>query len=197
VRLGRKAHALGTRAGGTAQLVSDMIFGALLLMSGETKQGASLVLRHAQLPQGQEAPPAVLQIMPTVLLVIEEYDKARVLLDWLSASARALSAPSLLVPALPLRADLGYRTGDRLAAYADAVEGLGLARETNGNIMYGLGYLAQIEAAQGLERDCRDHAAELILLASRFGVGGGLSYAHTFIGRLALGLGLIDERSPS
>jgi DNA-binding CsgD family transcriptional regulator/tetratricopeptide (TPR) repeat protein len=193
VRLSREAHALGTQAGGTAELAGDMIFGGLLVAAGEGKQGTPLVLRHAQLPEGEDPPPVVLQFMPTVLLVLEEYDKARALLDWLTASARNLSAPSLLVPALPLRADLGYRTGDWLAAYADAVEGLRLARETNGNVLHALAYLAQIEAARGLERECRGHSAELLSVGGRFGVGAALSYAHTFLGRLALGLGLIDE----
>jgi DNA-binding CsgD family transcriptional regulator len=193
VKLARKAQALGKRAGGTAELASDMTYGGLLVATGEAKQGAPLVLRHAQLPEGQDPPPVVMQVLPTVLLVLEEYDKAQALLDWLTASARALSAPSLLIPALQLRSDLGYRTGAWLAAYADAAEGMRLARETDGNIMYGLAYLTQIEAARGLERDCREHAAELLELGSRFGVGAALSYTHAFLGRLALGLGLIDE----
>jgi DNA-binding CsgD family transcriptional regulator len=192
-RLGREAQALGKQAGGMAEVVGDMTAGALLVASGECKQGTPLVLRHAHLPQGQDPPPAILQIMPTVLIVLEEYDKARALLDWLTDSARSLSAPSLLVPALPLRSDLGYRTGDWLAAYADAAEGLRLARETNGNVPYGLAYLAQIEAARGLERECRAHTAELLAMASRLNIGAALSYAHAFRGRLALGLGLLDE----
>jgi DNA-binding CsgD family transcriptional regulator len=193
VRLSREAQALGKQAGGTAELAGDMIFGGLLVASGEAKQGTPLVLRHAQLPEREDPPPVVLQFMPTALLVLEEYDKARALLDWLTDSARALSAPSLLVPALPLRADLGYRTGDWLAAYADAVEGFRLARETNGNVLHALAYLTQIEAGRGLERECREHSAELILVGNRYGVGAALSYGHTFRGRVALGLGLIDE----
>ena len=170
-----------------------MIFGALLVAFGEPEQGTPLVLRQARLPEGQDPPPLVLQIMPTVLVVLEEYEKARVFLDRLTDWARAHSAPSLLVPALQLRSDLGYRTGDWLAAYADAAEGLRLARETNGNVPHALAYLAQIEAARGLDQDCREHAAELLELASRFNIGAGLTYAHAFLGRLALGLGLVDE----
>jgi DNA-binding CsgD family transcriptional regulator len=193
VKLAREAQSIGKRAGGTAELAGDMILGGLLVAFGEPKEGTPLVLRHAELPQDQDPPPVVLQILPTVLLVLEEYDKARAFLDWLTGSARALSAPSLLVPALPLRSDLGYRTGDWLAAYADAAEGLRLARETNGNILYGIAYLAQIEAARGLERTCREHVAELLTLANQFSLEAPLTYAHTFRGRLALGLGLIDE----
>ena len=193
VRLGREAQTIGKRAGGTAELASDMIFGALLVAFGEPEQGTPLVLRQARLPEGQDPPPLVLQIMPTVLVVLEKYEKARVFLDRLTDGARALSAPSLLVPALQLRSDLGYRTGDWLAAYADAAEGLRLARETNGNVPHALAYLAQIEAARGLDQDCREHAAELLELASRFNIGAGLTYAHAFLGRLALGLGLVDE----
>jgi DNA-binding CsgD family transcriptional regulator len=193
VRLARKAQAVGKRAGGTAELAGDMILGGLLVASGEAKQGKLLVLRHARLPEGQDPPPFVLQIMPTVLAVLEEYDKARAFLDWLTGSARALSAPSLLVPALSLRSDLAYRTGDWYTAYADATEGLRLARDTNGNVTHGLVYLVQIEAARGLAQECREHAAELLGLASRFNIGAARTYAHAFIGRLALGLGQIDE----
>jgi DNA-binding CsgD family transcriptional regulator/tetratricopeptide (TPR) repeat protein len=193
LRLGRQAQALGRRSGGMAEVAADMIFGGLLVLSGETNEGRSLVLRHARLPEGQEPPPVVLQILPTVLIVLEEYERARSLLDWLVESARALSAPALLVPALMLYADLGYRTGDWLGAYANAAEGLRLARETNGNVIYGLTYLAQVEAGRGLENDCRAHIAELAALGSRFEVGAALTYGHAFLGRLALGLGLIEE----
>jgi DNA-binding CsgD family transcriptional regulator len=193
LRLGRAAQATGTQAGGTAELAGDMIFGGLLIAFGEPKQGTPLVLRHAGLPEGRVPPPFVLQVMPTVLLVLEEYDKARAFFDWLVDSARALSAPSLLVPALPLRSDLGYRTGDWYAAYADAAEGLRLARETNGNVPHALAYLAQIEAARGLEQDCAAHATELLALARQFNIGSALTYAHAVRGRLALGLGLIEE----
>jgi len=59
--------------------------------------------------------------------------------------------------------------------------------------MYALAYLGEIEAGRGLETDCRTHLCELIELATQFGVGGGLAYAHAFLGRLALGLDLIEE----
>ncbi|HEY7603835.1 MAG TPA: AAA family ATPase [Gaiellaceae bacterium] len=188
-----EAQALGTRSGGTAELAGDMIYGGLLVASGEAERGAPLVLRHAPLPEGHDAPPFVLQIMPTVLVVLGEYDRARIFLDWLTRSARALSSPSLLALALQLRADLAYRTGDWLAAYADAAEGHRLARETNGNVVHSLAYLAQVEAARGLEGDCRKHVAELLERSTRLKFGAGLTYSHAFIGRLALGLGLIGE----
>jgi DNA-binding CsgD family transcriptional regulator/tetratricopeptide (TPR) repeat protein len=193
VRLGRQAQAIGRRAGGTAEMAADMILGGLLVAHGESREGASLVLRHARLPAGEGPAPVVLQILPTILIVLEEYERARSLLDWLIESARALSAPSLLVPPLVLHADLSYRTGDWLGAYANANEGLRLARETNGNVLYGLAYVAQIEAGRGLENECRAHVAELVELANLFGIGAALTYAHAFLGRLALGLGLIEE----
>jgi DNA-binding CsgD family transcriptional regulator len=193
VRLAREAQARGKRAGGTAELTGDMILGASLVAFGEPTQGIALVLRHAHLPDSRVPPPPVLQVMPTVLLVVEEYDRARAFLDWLNHSAVALAGPSLLVPALLLRSDLEFRTGDWLAAYADAAEGLRLAREANGNVPLALAYLAQIEAVRGVEQDCREHAGELLELATRFSIGAGFTYAHAFLGRLALGLGLIDE----
>ena len=193
VRLGRAARALGERAGGTAAQASEMICGALLVSCGEADEGTKLVMRHARSPRGEEPAPYVLMVMPTVLNVLEEYDSARGFLDWLIELARGLSAPSLLVPALPLRADWGYRTGDWLAAHADGVEGLRLARETNGNVGHALAYLMQIEAGLGLESECRDHAAELLAIANQMGIGAGFVYSHAFLGRLALAVGQIDE----
>ena len=192
VRLARTAQAYGQRAGGTAALATDMILGGLLVATGDTELGSALVLRHRDSLEGAQPVPAVLQVAPTVLIVLEQYDYARGFLNSLIDSARTLSAPSLLVPALPIRSDLGYRTGDWLASHADAAEGLRLARETNMNVTYGLAYLAQIEAVKGLERECREHVAELLGIAKQLEIGGALTYGHAFLGKLELGLGRID-----
>ena len=93
VKLAREAQARGKRAGGIAELTGDMVLGASLVAFGEPRQGMPLVLRHAASRKSSSAS-SVLQVMPTVLIVVEEYDKARAFLDWLTRSAVALAAPA-------------------------------------------------------------------------------------------------------
>ena len=191
-RLARTSQALGARAGGEAALVGDLILGALLVATGASDEGEELALRHRG-AVGEGPAPIVLQIMPQVFIALERYDEATALLDTLIDSARDLSAPSLLVPALSIRADIGYRTGDWIAAQVDAAEGLRLARETGGNVLYALNYAGQIEAGLGLEQRCREHLGEMIGIGESLGLESVLSYGHAFLGRLALGLGQVDE----
>jgi DNA-binding CsgD family transcriptional regulator len=131
--------------------------------------------------------------VPQVLIALEQYLDAQSLLDAQIDSAREASAPGLLVPALSIRADLDYRTGNWMAARVDAAEGLRLARETNGNVVHALSHAGQIEAGLGLERACREHLGEMIGIAESLGLESVLSYGHAFLGRLALGLGRVDE----
>ena len=65
---------------------------------------------------GEGPTPTVIQVtMPQLLGALERYDEATAFLDSIIDSARSLSAPSLLVPALSIRADIGYRTGETRA----------------------------------------------------------------------------------
>jgi DNA-binding CsgD family transcriptional regulator len=192
VLLARDAQALGERSGGAAALAGDLIHAGLLVATGHADEGEKFALRHRG-ALGEGPVPIVIQVMPQVFIALERYDEAATLLDTLVDSARALSAPSLLVPALSIRADVGYRTGDWVAARVDAAEGLRLARETNGNVLYALNYAGQIESGLGLERSCREHLGEMIAVAEGAGLESVLSYGHTFLGRLALGLGQVDE----
>jgi DNA-binding CsgD family transcriptional regulator len=190
--LARVAQELGERSGGPAALAGDLIYGALLVATGHGDEGAEYMLRHRG-AVGEGPAPIVVQVMPQAFIALEQHVEAAAFLDHLIDSARGLSAPSLLVPALSIRADLGYRTGDWIAARVDAAEGLRLARETNGNVLYALVYAGQIEAGLGLERPCREHLGEMIGVADALGFEAVLSYGHAFLGRLALGLGQIDE----
>jgi DNA-binding CsgD family transcriptional regulator len=193
LELARTARTLGRRGDGTAEIAGDVVYGSTLVFLGDTVTGAPLVLRHIALAENTDTPPVVLMLLPHVLICLEEYDQARGLLDRLVSAARGLGAPSLLAPVLPLRAELAYRIGDWFAGYADAVEGLQLARETNQNLVASLVHLAQIEAVRGLEHQCRDHAAEALDLGTHYRIEGLLFLAHALLGKLELGLGRIDE----
>lgn len=124
---------------------------------------------------------------------LEEYDRAGLLLDRFHDDARKMSAPTFLVPVLCLRADLAFRTGNWIRAYADAAESLRLARETGQLAFHSLAFLARVEAARGLDTDCRAHAQEALELADRDGIGATTTYARWALGLLALGRGWIPE----
>lgn len=190
--LARRAQELGQRSGGASAVAGDLILAGLLVVRGSPDEGAALALRHHGAVGGGPAP-IVIQVVPQLFGALEQYVEATAFLDLLIDSARGLSAPSLLVPALSIRADIGYRTGDWIAARVDSAEGLRLARETNGNVLYALNYAGQIEAGLGLERACREHLGEMIGIGESLGLESVLSYGHAFLGRLALGLGQIDE----
>ena len=98
---------------------------------------------------------------------IEEYGDARRLLDLDVDAARGNGDISLLVYALPLRAQLEIRLGRLAAAYADALEGVELA-ETMGqpfNTAEALVVLAHVEALSGRGADCAVHAKQALALA--------------------------------
>jgi DNA-binding CsgD family transcriptional regulator len=191
--LARRAQELGQRSGGASAVAGDLILAGLLVVMGSPDEGAELALRHHG-AVGEGPTPTVIQVtMAQLFGALERYDEATAFLDSIIDSARSLSAPSLLVPALSIRADIGYRTGDWIAARVDSAEGLRLARETNGNVLYALNYAGQIEAALGLERACREHLDEMIGIGESLGLESVLSFGHAFLGRLALGLGQVDE----
>jgi DNA-binding CsgD family transcriptional regulator len=192
MRLARTAQAFGQRSGGAASLAGDLVCVGVLVATGVASEGALFVRLHRG-AFGHGLAPIVIQVMPQAFIALERYDEAAALLDTLVDSARDLSAPSLLVPALSIRADIGYRTGDWVAARVDSAEGLRLARETNGNVLYALNYAGQIEAGHGLEQRCREHLVQMIGIAESLGLESVLSYGHAFLGRLALGLGQVDE----
>ena len=138
-------------------------------------------------------PPPIAVIAPVILTALEEYDRADLLLDRFHDDARKLSAPGLLVPVLCLRADVAFRTGNWIRAYADAAESLRLARETGQLTFHSLAFLARVEAARGLDTDCRSHAQEALKLADPDGIGATTTYARWALGLLALGRGWIPE----
>ena len=190
--LGAEARRLGQTVGGIPEIAADVAYGATLVFRGETVLGAPLILRHVTLAEETNTPPVILMLLPHVLICLEEYDQARVLLDRLVGLARGLGAPSLLAPVLPLRAELAYRTGEWFVGYADAVEGFQLASETNQNLAASLVHLAQIEAVRGLEYECRQHAGDALELANRDGIEGLAFLSHALLGKLELGLGRVE-----
>jgi DNA-binding NarL/FixJ family response regulator len=125
---------------------------------------------------------------------MEEHDKARGLFSRVIGQAREESVPSVLPYTLVGQAELDFRTGGWARAYANASEAVTLARQTEQpvSLAFALACLARIEAAQGRDRDCREHATEAFDLAAG-GAASVVVYAAAALGLLELGEGRIDE----
>jgi ATP/maltotriose-dependent transcriptional regulator MalT len=191
----RRAWQLAEPLGGPVADAARAVLGGELEMHGEPQsedERASVVEAVSSLAALRPLPP-IAAMAPVVLTVLEEYDRARLLLDRFHDDARAMGAPTILVPVLCLRSDVAFRTGDWIPAYADAAESLRLARETGQLVFHSLAFLARVEAARGLEADCRAHAEEALEHAERDGVGAATTYARWALGLLALGLGRMSE----
>jgi pentatricopeptide repeat protein len=195
VRLARKAWRLAEPLGGYAAAAAQAILGGERAFHGEplTQEDRSAVIDAAILLTNMQPPSPIVAVVPVVLIAFEEYERAKTLLDGFCDSGRALGSPTVLVPVLCLRSDLEFRTGEWIAAYADASESLRLARETRNFTFHSLAFLARIEAGRGLATECRAHAAEALEQAKRDRIGATETYATWALGLLAVGLGRISE----
>ena len=122
----------------------------------------------------------------------EEYGNTRILLERIAEVARRASAGGLLAQALTQLALLDYRTSRWAAGAAHAEEAFTLAEQTGRPLeaVRALAYLARIEAAQGREELCREHAARAWELAAGTGVEAVADWhASVALGLLELGLG--------
>jgi DNA-binding CsgD family transcriptional regulator len=116
-------------------------------------------------------------------------------LDHAIASARKRGALGILPYLLGMGAQLDIREGRWTRASALASEAIELADETGqpGYRAWGLVNAAMIEAAQGLEEDCRAHATQALELAHASDIGSLAVYVFSVLGLLELGLGNIPR----
>ena len=106
------------------------------------------------------------------LIWLGEHQRVRKLLDDLVADARRLGAPSLLIQALVLRADLGYRTGEWPSAVADTSDAVNLSEDTGQSVplAYALAMLSILEAFSGADDQARCDAERAREGARRHGL---------------------------
>jgi DNA-binding CsgD family transcriptional regulator len=127
-------------------------------------------------------------------LYYEEFDRMRGPLERLIAAARAASAPGALPYALGHLSELDFRAGRWREGWAEASEAVALATELDHrfSLIYALACVAWIEAARGLEPECRAHLAQLTTASehARTIVGG---YSARIRGLLDLGHGRNED----
>jgi DNA-binding CsgD family transcriptional regulator len=196
LRVSQRAYELGCRVGGITQAAAEGAYGKALVISGQNADGHRLLLRSLEAIDARESPWLAIQLIQYahVFLYFEEFDRMRAPLERLIAEARESSAPGALPYALGHLSELDFRTGRWSAAHTEAAEAVELATELGHrfSLMYALACLSWIEAARGLEVDCKAHLARLwdVSEHARDAVGG---YVARISGLLDLGMGRNEE----
>ena len=182
---------------GLGAVLAEGLLGIALLLSGARGEAEPLLRRHEPLlfdPAFLERSYGVVWPAPLALVWMEEHDKAREIFTRVITHAREQSVPSMLPYTLVGLAELDFRTGGWTRAYANATEAVTLGRQTQEpvSLAFALAILARIEAAQGRDGDCRQHATEAFDLAAN-GASSVVVYTAAAVGLLELGAGRIDE----
>lgn len=129
------------------------------------------------------------------LIWIGRLDRAVSLLQRVVRAVRDAGAPAMLAYPLALSCAAHQRSGGWSTAAAAGHEAVTLARQVGqpGDLAIALVCLAELEAAQGREHECRDHAAGGLAIAASLGFRSTETVARRALGLLALGLGDPDE----
>jgi DNA-binding CsgD family transcriptional regulator len=194
----RTAVEVATAAGAGAEGAAGVAHAYLVLMRvvrGEPDPGQTLVGdvdAVAGLSRGSDE--ALETVLPCFVW-LEDYERARRLIDLLAEAARSTGALPVVAHSLHWRAELDARLGRWSSAYAASGEAESLSREmrqTTG-LAFILASRARIEAGLGHEADCRAHVAEALALAGACGAAGARAHALGALGLLELGAGSTDE----
>ena len=173
-------------------------YGMALTYTGEGELGAGWlreatdVLEHSDALSGD---PRLLYSAAMGPLWLREAERGRALVARAIESARATGAMGALPSALWLAAR-DAATSDRLAvAVALYEEAIRLARETGQAtaLCAGLAGLACVEAQQGAEAACREHAAEALERTGELGLAFFRLWALDAMATLELGLGNVER----
>ena len=196
LRVSQRAYELGCQVGGITQAAAEGAYGKALVILGQNADGHRLLLRSLEAIDARESPWLAIQLIQYAhaFLYFEEFDRMRAPLERLIAEARESSAPGALPYALGHLSELDFRTGRWSAAHTEAAEAVELATELGHkfSLIYALACLSWIEAARGLEADCKAHVARLwdVSEHARDAVGG---YVARITGLLDLGMGRNEE----
>jgi DNA-binding CsgD family transcriptional regulator len=126
---------------------------------------------------------------------IEQWGRARKVLERIISAARTAGAPAALPSPLAMFAEFELRRGKIAAAYAAAAESVQLAAETGqaGLSSWSLVTLARVEAILGRDEDCRAHVAAGLEFSRRTGWNVTEIYAAAVLGLLELSRGRAER----
>jgi tetratricopeptide (TPR) repeat protein len=187
----QRACELAHGKGGPAELYAQALLGIGRILHGDVKGGAPLIEPLVALES--ERPDPILLWTGVALMWVEDYERARAVHERIIATARRLSAPSMLPFPLAWRSAVDFRTGKWAEARSSAAESVRLARELGQESPLGLLTLARVDAAQGHDKECRELATLALEIAERNKVGSAVVIAHGTLGFCELGLGRYEE----
>ena len=195
LEVARRACAVAERAEELTQVLAGATLGLALLLRGETDDALPLLVRYQELlDEGEHGSRAYHLLRPAgqVLTWLERYEGAEALFQQTIASARENSALGALPYALAGLANVDFRTGQWVTAYAGASEAVRIAEDTDQRTLlaFALISLSRVEAALGRADDCRAHVARALECSS---VGAIAALASSILGFLELGLGRAEE----
>jgi DNA-binding CsgD family transcriptional regulator len=198
LRAARRAWDAQTAASSErARFFAALALGTALTFTGQGDEGAGRLREANELLERSDAlkdDPRLLSAAALAPLWLREAVRGRALVERAIASARDTGA----VGALPVALWLAARdaaTSDRFAiAVALYEEGIRLSRETGQAtaLCAGLAGLACVEARQGHEDACREHAQEALHVTEECGIGFFALWALNAMADLELGLGHVE-----
>jgi len=158
----RRAESIAPRTGEPLRDVTEALLSNSLILCGQAR-AASPSLRRLRRRWHETDPlasPPLVHAIGHGSLWIEDFAEAGSVLERAIEAARAASAGALLSFPLAMLAELNFRIGRWAEAYSEASESAQVAAETQqlSQSSFALVCLAEVEAARGLEDDCRAHA---------------------------------------
>ena len=180
--------------GRRARFFASIALGMALVAEGDGEAGAASIRRAVGLLKDSDElrdDPALLLWAAVGPLWLRESDAGRELIERAFERARAQVAVGILPSLLHIVARDQATTDRWGAADASYDEAIGLARETGQRVELGaaLAGLACLDARQGREAACREHAAQATALCDELGIGLYGIWAIQALGDLELGLG--------
>ncbi len=177
-----------------ARIAASVVHGMALVADGQGEAGAASIRNGIELHERSSElheDPELLFWAALGPLWLREAEYGRVLIDEAFARVRAQAALGVLPNLLHLRARAQATTDQWAAAEASYDEAIRLGRETGQRVEVAaaLAGLAWLQARQGREVTCREHAAQAIRQCEELGVGLFGIWAIQALGDLELGLG--------
>src|SRR6266516_173678 len=175
LRTGKRSVDLGRRAAPELLPALELSLGLMEMLGEKPIAGRNRMLAAVGRLNGSAVEESweLVQRTTAVLFWLEEYERARTLLEQLVERARSSGLRIVLPVALDTLAALDYRLGRWAVADARSAEALRMARELDQTFAIAscLSTLAGIASARGDEATCRAHADEALALEARGFVG--------------------------
>jgi DNA-binding CsgD family transcriptional regulator len=165
------------------------------VINGRRDEGRALLdaVREALLEVDPLARAQELAHAAFIWMWLEDYEITDRLLDRMISRARSTGALGVLPQTLAMASELSFRMGRWPHARACAEESVALAEETRQANLYGLYFVARIDALQGRSEDSLRMLNRTMTMAHKLDAGCMDLFSGHTLGLLALGEGDLDE----